>query len=317
MRTRSDDADIAVCLDLLRRGSKSFHSASRLLPRRLRGPVAAVYGFCRVADDAVDDAVAQGADPSVNLVALRHRLDAIARGEPIDDPVDRALEVVMRRHSLPRVAFDALLDGFAWDVEGRRYDTLDDLLGYCARVASSVGVAMCVLMDRRDPATLARAADLGAAMQLTNIARDVGQDARDGRIYLPLSWLREAGIAPSELDPAEPDEACRFRPAIGWVVRRLLREAGVLYRRADEGIGQLPRDCRVSIAAASAIYEDIGLWLARADYDSVTARAYTPAWRKAWLAARAIRTIGSPLADPSERPPLDATRFLVEAVARG
>ena len=95
---------------------------------------------------------------------------------------------------MPRILPDALLEGLAWDAMGRRYATLSDLRAYSARVASAVGAMMCVLMRVRDRDALARACDLGVAMQLTNIARDVGEDAREGRLYLPTDWLAGAGV---------------------------------------------------------------------------------------------------------------------------
>ena len=146
-------SDRDACREILARGSKSFALASRALPERLRDPVAAFYAFCRVSDDLVDDS----ADPRGALAALRVRVDRAERGTPDDDPVDRALAFVMRAHGLPRVAVDALLDGYLWDVEQRSYPTLSDTIAYSARVASSVGVAMTVLMGVRDRATLARA----------------------------------------------------------------------------------------------------------------------------------------------------------------
>ena len=183
-------ADLAACRDLLRRGSKTFFVASLLLPRWMRERATAVYAFCRVGDDAVDE-------PGGSLVALarlERRLAGIYAGRPDGDPVDRALTRVVERCDVPRELFEALLEGFRWDLHGRRYDTLPQLEAYAARVAGSVGVIMAVLMGRRDPAALARAADLGVAMQLTNVARDVGEDARRGRIYLPRAWLDEAGV---------------------------------------------------------------------------------------------------------------------------
>ncbi len=97
---------------------------------------------------------------------------------------------------MPRALPEALLEGLAWDAQARRYATLSDLYDYSARVAAAVGAMMCVLMGVRDADALARACDLGVAMQLTNIARDVGEDARERRLYLPLDWLAEAGIDP-------------------------------------------------------------------------------------------------------------------------
>ena len=101
---------------------------------------------------------------------------------------------LMRRCAIPAALPEALLEGLAWDAEGRSYETIDELFDYAARVAGAVGVMMALIMDVRSPQALARACDLGVAMQLTNIARDVGEDARLGRIYLPRQWLREAGI---------------------------------------------------------------------------------------------------------------------------
>jgi 15-cis-phytoene synthase len=160
---------------------------------------------------------------------------------------------------MPRALPDALLEGLAWDAMGRRYRNLADLHAYSARVASAVGVMMCVLMRVRSPDALARAADLGLAMQLTNIARDVGEDARAGRLFLPLDWLEEAGIDPERF-LADP----RPSAALAGVVRRLLDEADELYLRAATGVSSLPADCRLGIAAARHIYAAIGTEVARA-----------------------------------------------------
>ncbi len=293
---------------MLRAGSRSFSLASLLLPRRVRDPAAALYAFCRVADDAVDD------DPRASdstIAELRARLDRAYAGTAEDSPIDRALAWAVRAHRIPRAPLDALLEGFAWDAEGRRYESLDDLYGYATRVAGTVGVMMTVLMGTRDEEVLARACDLGVAMQLTNIARDVGEDARRGRVYLPLAWLRAVGV--------EPDVLVRDRdpsPALRGVVARLLAEAEVLYRRADAGITRLPLDCRMAIRAARLVYAEIGRGVAGAGYDSVTRRAVVPRWRKLWLLARAAGALfwrPRRLADPA----LEPARFLVGASAEG
>ncbi|MGK4007487.1 phytoene/squalene synthase family protein [Sorangium sp. So ce1036] len=316
MPRRSADtqaADAAACRALLRKGSKSFAVAALLLPSRVREPAAAFYAFCRVADDAVDE-LGDHAPPSAAAAAvagLRERLARACAGRPDDSPVDRALARVVAEHALPRAFLEALLDGFAWDAEGRRYETLSELNAYAARVAGTVGATMSTLMGARGPDALARACDLGVAMQLTNVARDVGEDARRGRIYLPLAWMREAGI--------EPD-AWLARPAfdarLGQIVARLLAEAEALYRRADAGIPMLPRDCRAAIHAARLIYADIGRAVARRGFDSVSGRAAVSPGRKLWLVLGALLRASAAPADDRERgaaPPLDETRFLVEA----
>ena len=304
------DADLAHCRALLADGSRTFLAASRVLPRRVRDPATALYAFCRVADDLVD-----GSDPSALrsvLDALARRLDAIyAVGAAHDrslDAVDRAFAHVVATHRLPRALPEALLEGFAWDAAGRRYETLGELEAYAARVAGSVGAMMAVLMGARGTTALARASDLGVAMQYSNIARDVGEDARAGRLYLPLAWLREAGLDPAAF-VAEP----RFDARLASVVARLLAEAERLYRRAAAGIGALPADCRFGIDVARRLYASIGHEVARRGGNSVDGRAVVSPLVKAALIARA--GAGAWWSVPDDAPALPATRFLVEAAA--
>jgi phytoene synthase len=183
--------DLAACHELMRGGSKTFFAASRVLPQRVRAQASALYAFCRVADDAID----LSDDRPRALADLQQRLDAVYAGTPRPDCRPCAGLRGATGGPAARVA-GRLLEGFAWDAEGRRYETLEDLHDYAARVAGTVGAMMALVMDTRSPQALARACELGLAMQLTNIARDVGEDARAGRLYLPLQWLREAGIDP-------------------------------------------------------------------------------------------------------------------------
>jgi phytoene synthase len=292
---------------MIRVGSRSFHTASHLLPKDVREGAYALYGFCRLSDDAVD--LEGGEGEAVDR--LRARLDRVYAGCPHADPVERALTDTVRRFTLPRALLDALLEGLAWDVSGRIYETLDDLHAYAARVAGSVGAMMAVLMGARTPALVARACDLGAAMQLTNIARDVGEDARLGRLYLPRAWMREAG-----LDPEVWLAAPAFDARLAEVIGRVLASADALYERADAGIANLDAAFRPAIFAARHLYAEIGVEVRRRGLDSVTSRASTSAWRKAVLVARALRCArrNEPVS-PAGRP-LAQTRFLVEAVMR-
>jgi 15-cis-phytoene synthase len=300
-------ADELHCAALLQAGSRSFAGAARLLPARVRPQVTAFYAFCRVADDAIDE----NDEPVRALADLHRRVDAVYQGRPDDDPVDRALCWVVESAAIPRALVDTLLEGFAWDLEDCRYERLEETLAYSARVASVVGVIMTLIMGRRERQTLARACDLGAAMQLTNIARDVGEDARRGRLYLPAQWLREEGVDPEAFMRA-PTPA----PGVRRATARLLAEAELLYARAQAGIPALPRDCRPAIRAASLIYADIGRAIARREHDSVTGRAHTSAMRKLWLLARAW--LGAVRVDAAawREPPLPEVVFLVDAVRR-
>ena len=302
-------ADRAACRALLADGSRSFHAASHLLPLKVREPATALYAFCRLADDAVDvEGGPTGPGRAAALARLRVRLDRAYAGTPLPVPADRAFAATVARHAIPRELPEALLEGLAWDADSRHYETLADLHGYAARVAGSVGVMMAVLMGVRDRDALARACDLGAAMQLTNIARDVGEDARAGRLYLPLAWLREEDIDPAAF-LATPD----FTPAIGRLVARLLAEADRLYAAGTRGIGTLPLACRSGIGAARLLYAAIGDEVARRGHDSVSSRAVVPARTKLALLARAP-ALAWPKA-PDRSPPLKAAAFLIEAVA--
>lgn len=305
-RLLASPADMNTCKKLLREGSKSFFAASLLLPKRVREPMVPIYAFCRVADDVVD----QSNDPTA-VASLRARLDDAYMGMPQDSAVDRAFADVARSHGVPREVMEALIEGFAWDAEGKRYGTINDLHGYCARVAATVGVIMSLLMGTREPLALARACDLGVAMQLTNIARDVGEDARNGRVYLPLQWLEEVQINVDSF-LARPV----FSDSLGAVVNRLLQHAEALYQRSNAGIPMLPRDCQAAIHAASLIYSDIGRVVEKKHFDSVATRAHVPLTRKLRLLLRALWS-PTPKHLPSQAmadaEPLDEVQFLVDA----
>jgi len=275
------DADVDL-ERVLRAGSKSFHLASRLLPARVRTPTLALYAFCRHADDAVDDAASEH-DARSAVEALQGRVDRVYGDRALDSVVERAFSVVVQRFAIPRAIPDALVEGMQWDVEGRTYETAEDVRAYGMRVAGTVGLMMTLIMGARDPDVLARACDLGVAMQLTNIARDVGEDARRGRLYLPASWLEEAGVERERfLGRPEASDGVRH------VVERLLAEAETLYARADTGIAHLPRDCRVAIRSARLVYAAIGDDIRRAGFDSVSRRAIVSMPRKLWLVLRAF-----------------------------
>jgi 15-cis-phytoene synthase len=300
-------ADLATCRQMIRTGSRSFFAASLLLPESMRGGAYALYAFCRLSDDTVD--IDQGGD--AGIARLASRLDAIYAGAPANGAIDRALFDAVERYAIPRAPFDALLEGMAWDAAGRGCETIGDLYAYSARVAGAVGVMMTVLMRSRTPEMIARASDLGVAMQLTNVARDVGEDARNGRLYLPREWMREAGLDPDAW-LAQP----RFNAALASVVKRLLQDADGLYRRADLGIAALPGACRPAIYAARRLYAEIGAEVARHGYDSVSRRAIVPASRKLQLLGAVLtRQWRTPDVAALGSSALPQTQFLVDGSA--
>ena len=294
--------DFEYCRQVIKDGSKSFHFASLILPKDVRLAAFATYAFCRLADDEID----LGANPVAALERLSERLDRIYAGNPFDHEIDRAFSHVVRVFALPRELPDALLEGMLWDTQNRKYQSIDEVLDYAARVAGSVGAMMTVLMGNRTPEAVARACDLGLAMQLTNIARDVGEDARAGRLYLPLDWLNEAGIEPGAFLKSPS-----FDSRIRGVTKRLLDAAEPFYERGLSGVSLLPEKCQTSIRAAGSIYREIGIELRGLDYNSIDHRAVVSKARKIRLLIRAAKQTSAP---SSSEAAASATQYLVSAV---
>lgn len=266
---------------VIQRGSKSFATASRLFDSRTRLLVWDLYAWCRHCDDVVDGqelghgALSTEADGAA-LVELRERTEQALAGRASGPPPFPGLARVVRETGLPAAYVRAHLDGFAMDVEGRQYGSLDDTLQYCYHVAGVVGLMMAWLMGVRDEATLLRGCDLGLAFQLTNIARDVGDDAAAGRVYLPAEWLRAAGGTP---EPARLMEAGNLAAVVG-TTRRLLDEADRYYASAALGVTRLPFRCAWAVATARHVYADIGHEVRRRGERAWDARVSTSTGRK-------------------------------------
>ena len=290
-RLRSDDR--AACRLWIAHHSKSFYLSSLLLPARVREASWALYAFCRRADDAVDEGEG-GSAAMLRVEGLRARLDTVygqgGRGGAsgsLENAIDRAYGFIAERYDIPRALPESLLQGMEMDARGDTYETWDQLLAYCFRVASTVGLMMTRVMGYRGDVALLRAADLGVAMQLTNIARDVGEDARRGRVYLPAAMLDEVGADPRRFSVGPADPAARE------AVRRLLARADAHYRAADLGVPLLPRGCRLAIASSREIYSAIGQAVAANGYDSISSRAFVPLSRKLLLVLRASKSLFS------------------------
>lgn len=241
-------------------GSKSFAAAAKLFDAQTRRSAVMLYAWCRHCDDVIDGQVLghgqlEGSRDSgeARLAELVRLTESAYRGEAIDEPAFAALQAVVQRHDIPLRYPLEHLAGFRMDVQAYRYATLDDTLLYCYRVAGVVGVMMAMIMGAREPATLDRACDLGMAFQLTNIARDLVEDAAIGRVYLPADWLAEAGIPPDRL--AEP----AYRRALAQLAERLVGLAEPYYASAVQGLPDLPLRSAWSIATAHGVYRQIGV----------------------------------------------------------
>ncbi|WP_244487960.1 phytoene/squalene synthase family protein [Aureimonas sp. Leaf454] len=242
------------------RGSKSFAAAARLFDPGTRQGAIMLYAWCRHCDDVVDDqelghrtGLADATAPIDRVAMLEDRTRRAFAGEAMAEPAFQALQQVASRHDVPLALALEHLDGFRMDAEARRYERFEEVLDYCHHVAGVVGVMMARVMGARDAATLVRAADLGLAFQLTNIARDIVPDAAVGRVYLPADWLAEAGLPRDEI--ANPDN----RERVASLARRLVAAAEPYYASARIGIDALPRRSAWAVATALGVYREIGL----------------------------------------------------------
>jgi phytoene synthase len=283
---------MAHARDAIRRGSSSFASAARLFAPGVRDDARLLYAWCRHCDDEVDgQRLGHGAtarddprDAAARLDAVRDATLAVLRGEPARDAPHAALGMVLARRPIdPALALEHL-EGYAMDVAGTRYETLHALRVYCRRVAGVVGEMMAGTMGARDAPTLARASDLGLAFQMTNIARDVVDDARAGRVYLPGAWLRDARL------PTDPDALAdpSLHARLVVPVARLLDAAEPLYASARIGLRALPPRSAWAVGTALGAYRAIGLKVRAAGPRAWDARAATSGAAKAWHAAAAL-----------------------------
>ena len=299
-------AALEQCRGIIQKGSKSFSLAARLFDPATRDAAFFLYGWCRYCDDQVDRAEKSISPEELaeRVNSLRERTAAAFGFAPQREPVFIALQYIAHRYHIPSLYALELIEGMAMDARGTRYKTMKELLLYCYRVAGTVGLMMTHVMGLRDERALRHAADLGIAMQLTNIARDLIDDAAIGRIYLPLAWLAEAGIDPPEI-AAEAN-----REKLAMLALRLLREAERYYRSSDQGLWYLSFRSAGGVCAARWIYSEIGRRLIVRGARAWDERAYVNGARKVWIVlgsfARLVRSMPARLAQPWSRSPVRA-----------
>jgi len=277
-------AALDECRDIITKGSKSFSLAAKLFDPQIRDAAVFLYGWCRYCDDQVDDAGASAdrAELESRLTALKEKTASAFSIEPQREPVFIALQHIVHRYGIPAHYALELIEGMAMDVRGTRYTSLRDLLLYCYRVAGTVGLMMSHVMGLRDQSALRNAADLGIAMQLTNIARDITEDAAMGRIYLPLAWLDEAKI------PHDQVAAPENRDKLAILAVRLLNEASRYYRSGDAGLWHLSFRSACAVAAARQVYSEIGALLVKRGARAWDQRTYVTGARKIWVVLRGV-----------------------------
>lgn len=285
----ADDARMVrsfeTCADLTRVHSRTFHMASALLPKHKREGARALYAFCRICDDIVDQ---PADDPAGTLESWRYQVQT---PHPTDDPVLIAWSATRHAFHIPAGYVDQLIDGVKRDLTQSRYETFADLTEYAYGVASTVGLMSMHIVGYLDENAVPYAVRLGVALQLTNILRDIGEDWRAGRVYLPQDELAAFGLSDADIAAGKVDD--RWRAFMRFQIDR----NRALYRESWDGLSLLDDDGRFAIAAAGRLYEAILADIERHDYDVFSRRAHVSTRRKlAYLPTiwRASRRTGRP-----------------------
>ena len=245
-RTLDTSAAYAHCEAVVRRSGSSFAAAFWLLPKPKRRAVHAIYAFCRMADD-IGDEPGIALDRAQLLDRWKSELEAAYRNKAVH-PVGVALADCVQRYRLPEDLFVELLLGVESDLSGARFDTFEDLRRYCHRVASTVGLLLVRVIGYRNPGSLAYAENMGIAVQLTNVLRDIGADAAMGRIYLPSEDLDRLDVSPADLERREMSDPVRL--LLGFYAER----ARLFYDRADALLPAEDRRALLPAAAMGRIY---------------------------------------------------------------
>lgn len=283
----------------IERGSKSFARASKLFSRSTRERVWLLYSWCRACDDLADGqdhghGMSRVPNPEKTVAVMRMMTNRAHGGEQTGKPPFDAFGIVARECNIPLPLANDMIDGFALDARGWRPQTEEDLMQYCYHVAGTVGCMMAMVMGvpPRQQDVLDRACDLGLAFQLANIARDVAEDARAGRSYIPTDWLAEADIDPDRILAAEHRE-----PLVG-LIRRLCDRAADYEQSARAGTGSLPFRSRWAVLAAAGIYGDIARAVRDSGDGALERRIHTSRRRKfGWI----VRAFGQSIVSAKGR----------------
>jgi phytoene synthase len=263
-----------------------------------REAITAVWDFCRAVDDEVDEHQERPlAERRAALEGWRREVAACFDGGPPRTPQGRALQHAAGRFPLPRLPFEQLIDGCEMDLTPTRFATYCDLRAYCYKVASTVGLICIEIFGYENPGTRHYAEELGLALQLTNILRDVPADLARGRLYIPLDELAAHGVTEEAL------RAGQLTPAVSALLERQAQRAREQFARADGCLP--PEDARRLVAARimGAIYRDLLARIAARDCDVFAGRVRVPKMRKAWLAlATWMRTMAFSPAAGALRP---------------
>lgn len=272
------DEAYTFCRKTTRTAARNFYYAFVLLSEPRRSAIYALYAFARRADDAVDEATSADAARR-DIARLRTEVDAIVRGEPENDPVQIALADAVQRFSIPRRHLDELVDGMEMDIDITRFATAADLEGYCDRVAAAPGLASLYIFGFSDPKAPELARELGIAMQLVNVLRDVAEDAARGRIYIPLDTLAAHGATEDDILQG------RLTPEIRRIFEAHAATARQAFAAANPLTDMLDGPARSCVTMLSTTYQSILDQIEDRGYDVFTNRARLSTARKLRLMA--------------------------------
>jgi len=272
------EEDYARCAEITRQSSSNFYYAFMLLPAERRRALYAVYAFCRFVDDIADDGAA--AQPALLLERWRMELRNVYGGA-VERPVSRALADNVRRFNIPQRYFEEVIDGVEMDLTRKRYATFAELGLYCRRVASAVGLICIEIFGYRNPATRVYAERLGLAFQLTNIIRDVREDAARDRIYLPLEDLRRFGVGEQEILQSA------YTPGFSRLMEFEAARARQFYQEAAAALAPEDRSSMLAAEGMRLIYAALLERISRSGYRVFDRRLSVSAPRKLFLVGRA------------------------------
>lgn len=277
-------ADIEVCRKIHREFGTTYYYATLRFPANIQRRVHSIYAFVRVPDEWVDNPGSLTVEERRELLHdWRNQMVRGLAGERPDHPAMRAFCDTVIECRIPVEEAHLFLDAMEQDLDETQYETFEDLRGYMRGSASAVGVMMCYGMcARTDYDTIARAKALGEAMQLTNFLRDIGEDLRRGRVYLPQEDMRRFGVTRKDLERGVVSEP--FRSLIQFEIER----ARDLYRTSDFGIYKLPKRMRKAVLMSRILYSEILTCIEKQGYDVFSRRARTNRWQKLACALRVL-----------------------------
>lgn len=271
------------CQDKAARSGSNFYYSFLFLPSEQRSAITAIYAFCREVDDVVDEC----SDKNIaeqKLIWWSTEIDRVFNGSP-QHPVGIALTAAVVKFKLQKIWFDEILQGMAMDLKYQGYQTFDDLKLYCHCVASAVGMLAASIFGYNNPNTLEYAKKLGIAFQMINIIRDIGEDARRGRVYIPEEDLKTFGVTADEILQLEITHPARFKSLLA----KMALLARNYYSAALESLAPEDRAAQRSGLVMAAIYFDILTAIERSDFDTLNQKITITPLRKLWLAWRAWR----------------------------